>query len=107
MADVLDRFCKFPAANTVGLLHSTVQSLTLPQVLGWAGLAKVDGQAYVWVGTPGVPNVNVSKATQKSLQVSLGLSLRLRTILICRTVHLHPECFRDDCWSRRYDDYFP
>ena len=52
------------------------------QILGWAGLAKVDGQAYIWMGTPGVPSANLSRATQKSLQVSPGLPPRLQTILI-------------------------
>ncbi|KAI1787276.1 hypothetical protein LXA43DRAFT_716833 [Ganoderma leucocontextum] len=36
-------------------------------ILGWAGLAKVDGLAYVWMGSPGVPNTSFTKATQKSL----------------------------------------
>ena len=51
--------------------------LTLFQILGWAGLAKVDGQAYIWMGIPGIPNVNVSKATQKSLQVDTDVFIGL------------------------------
>ncbi|KAI1794379.1 DUF1793-domain-containing protein [Ganoderma leucocontextum] len=48
-------------------------------VLGWAGLAKVDGQAYVWMGTPGIPNVNVTKATQKTLQFTSTQSVFVMT----------------------------
>ena len=42
-------------------------------ILGWAGFARVDGSAYVWMGSPSVPNAPFSKATQKSLQVSLWI----------------------------------
>ncbi|TBU23523.1 hypothetical protein BD311DRAFT_781613 [Dichomitus squalens] len=44
------------------------QFWTGQDIIGWAGFAKVDGTAYVWMGSPGVPNVTFTKATQKSLQ---------------------------------------
>ena len=44
--------------------------------IGWTGLARVDGQAYVWMGKPNVPNANIHNATQKSMNVSPALSLR-------------------------------
>ncbi|KAI0650358.1 DUF1793-domain-containing protein [Trametes meyenii] len=37
-------------------------------ILGWAGFVKVDGTAYSWLGVPGVPKVNFTKATQKSFE---------------------------------------
>ncbi|EJF60361.1 hypothetical protein DICSQDRAFT_137441 [Dichomitus squalens LYAD-421 SS1] len=48
-------------------------------ILGWAGLAKVDGQAYIWMGQPGIPNVNIHKATQKSLQFTSTQSVFVMT----------------------------
>ncbi|KAM5543407.1 hypothetical protein V8D89_002658 [Ganoderma adspersum] len=48
-------------------------------ILGWAGLTKVDGQAYIWMGAPGVPNANLSKATQKSLQFTSTQSVFVMT----------------------------
>ncbi|TBU30301.1 DUF1793-domain-containing protein [Dichomitus squalens] len=48
-------------------------------ILGWAGLAKVDGQAYIWMGQPGIPNVNINKATQQSLQITSTQSVFVMT----------------------------
>ncbi|TBU63560.1 hypothetical protein BD310DRAFT_945106 [Dichomitus squalens] len=50
------------------------QSWTGQDIIGWAGFAKVDGTAYVWMGSPGVPNVTFTKATQKSLQSNFVLT---------------------------------
>ncbi|KAM5543283.1 hypothetical protein V8D89_003157 [Ganoderma adspersum] len=38
--------------------------------IGWTGLARVDGQAYVWMGTPKVTNADLNNATQKSMNVT-------------------------------------
>ena len=43
-------------------------------IVGWAGFAKVDGSAYVWMGSPAVANTTFSKATQKSLKVRVHAS---------------------------------
>ncbi|EIW62031.1 DUF1793-domain-containing protein [Trametes versicolor FP-101664 SS1] len=49
-------------------------------ILGWAGFAKVDGVAYGWLGTPGLPaGVNSTKATQKSLQITSTQSIFVMT----------------------------
>lgn len=47
------------------------------QILGWAGFAKVDGVTFNWLGVPGVAGTTFNKATQKSLQVSIVLLLRI------------------------------
>ena len=44
--------------------------------IGWTGLARVDGQAYVWMGKPNVSNADLHNATQKSMNVSSALSSR-------------------------------
>ncbi|RPD78548.1 DUF1793-domain-containing protein [Lentinus tigrinus ALCF2SS1-7] len=48
-------------------------------IVGWAGYAKVDGVAYNWMGNPAVPNVTVTKATQKSLQFTSTQSVFVMT----------------------------
>ncbi|PIL29028.1 hypothetical protein GSI_09076 [Ganoderma sinense ZZ0214-1] len=48
-------------------------------ILGWAGFAKVDGSAYVWMGSPSVPNTTFSKATQKSLKWTSTQSIFVMT----------------------------
>ncbi|KAG6869300.1 hypothetical protein C0993_000053 [Termitomyces sp. T159_Od127] len=45
------------------------------QILGWAGLVKVDGTAYSFLGTPNVPGATYIKATQRSLQFTTTQSI--------------------------------
>ena len=44
-------------------------------------MARVDGQAYLWMGQPGIPNVSITHATQKSLQVSSASVLYVDRVL--------------------------
>ncbi|KAI0744972.1 DUF1793-domain-containing protein [Earliella scabrosa] len=49
-------------------------------ILGWAGLARVDGVAYTWMGVPGIPEgLAVNKATQKRFQFTSTQSVFLMT----------------------------
>ncbi len=77
------------------------------QIVGWAGYAKVDGVAYNWMGNPAVPNVTVTKATQKSLQVGPIPRREATHAHTAMPVHVHPKCVCHDGWARGYHHYFP
>ncbi|KAM5545917.1 hypothetical protein V8D89_000043 [Ganoderma adspersum] len=55
------------------------QFWTGSSILGWAGFAKVDGSAYVWMGSPNVPNAKFAKAIQKSLNWTSTQSIFVMT----------------------------
>ncbi|KAH9899948.1 DUF1793-domain-containing protein [Cubamyces lactineus] len=48
-------------------------------IVGWAGFAKVDGVAYNWLGDPAIPDVNFTKATQKSFEFTSTQSIFVMT----------------------------
>ena len=53
-------------------------SHNLAQTLGWAGIVRVDGTAYIYLGEPGVAGVSLTPATQKSMTVRMLGSPRPR-----------------------------
>ena len=45
------------------------------KILGWAGIIKVDGQAYQWLGAPGFPNVQQTSFEYTSTKSIFQLSV--------------------------------
>ncbi|KAI9066729.1 hypothetical protein FKP32DRAFT_1673575 [Trametes sanguinea] len=60
-------------------LNDAWPSFWTGSILGWAGFAKVDGNAYSWLGSPFIPGVNFTKATQKSLEITSTQSIFVMT----------------------------
>jgi len=70
MADILG----WPG-ETYNLLLATLGAISQGhQIVGWAGLATVNGKGYTFLGAPGIPGATFTKAIQKSSSVRSILS---------------------------------
>ena len=77
------------------------------QTLGWAGIIRVDGTAYTYLGEPSVAGVSLTPATQKSMTVSMTGNYRFHTDDLVLLVHIYPKHFRSGSGRRRRDSQLP